>query len=215
MKQSVILQIVVLLLSLHDFFYLPLSPFLMTLAAAVAAYGITNSLVIPAIILFAAPILKMVLQQMNQHLKTKDAFQDVGAVAVSDRVKQIAQKMPSTTAYDASGSEVTGVLGSATLENFQAADLSGGEVPTAMAGLAGVSVPAYVREKGRMIVVPEYSVAPSGSIDTNPRPSRALITGEDAGSVGTALVSDATHLPESEEPAVRAASAVGAGMAYE
>ena len=55
---SIILQIVVILLVLHNFFYLPFSPFVLTIAAAAAAYGVTKSLLIPAVILFLAPIVK-------------------------------------------------------------------------------------------------------------------------------------------------------------
>ena len=202
---SVILQIVVVLLVLHDFFYLPFSPFVLTIAAAAAAYGVTKSLVIPATILFFAPIVKMVLVIM----KKTDNFQNVGAAAVSDRIKNIAVKTPSSSAYDASGNVTTGVLGlmgSSSVENFQTMDASGGEVPD---GMSGVSVPAYVREKGRLLVVPETSMARLESVDSNPRPSPALIMGEDGMSVNTALTPDATHLPDADQKAVTASMPAG------
>ena len=204
MKQSVILQIVAVLLVLHNFFYLPFSPFVLTIAAAAAAYGMTGSLVIPDIILFAAPIIFMLLKLLKV-----DGFQSGGAVAVSDRLKGIANKMPSSSAHDVSGVVTTGVLGSmgsSSVENFQTMDVSGGEPP---AGLSGVSVPAYVRERGRLIVVPETSMARLESVDTNPRPSPALITGEDGMSVNTALTPDATQLPDADQQAVTASMAVG------
>lgn len=204
MKQSVILQIVAVLLVLHNFFYLPFSPFVLTIAAAAAAYGMTGSLVIPAIILFAAPIIFMLLKLLKV-----DGFQSGGAVAVSDRLKGIANKMPSSSAHDVSGVVTTGVLGSmgsSSVENFQTMDVSGGEPP---AGLSGVSVPAYVRERGRLIVVPETSMARLESVDTNPRPSPALITGEDGMSVNTALTSDATQLPDADQQAVTASMQTG------
>ncbi len=209
MKHSVILQIVVILLVLHNFFYLPFSPFILALAAAVAAYGMTNSLVIPAGILFAAPIILMVLRLM----KKTDNFQNVGvgAAAVSERIKEVARKPVSSTAYDASGSEITGVLGSASIEHFQNIDASGGDVPE---GMPGVSIPAYVREKGRMIVVPESSMARMESVDSNPRPSPALITGEDDNSVNTALIADATQLPDANQRAVTASMAAGPITTY-
>jgi len=204
MKQSVILQIVAVLLVLHNFFYLPFSPFVLTIAAAAAAYGMTGSLVIPDIILFAAPIIFMLLKLLKV-----DGFQSGGAVAVSDRLKGIANKMPSSSAHDVSGVVTTGVLGSmgsSSVENFQTMDVSGGEPP---AGLSGVSVPAYVRERGRLIVVPETSMARLESVDTNPRPSPALITGEDDMSVNTALTSDATQLPDADQQAVTASMQTG------
>lgn len=205
MKQSLILQIVAVLLVLHDFFYLPFSPFVLTIAAAAAAYGMTGSLVIPDVILFAAPIIFMLLKLM----KISGFQSGSGAVAVSDRVKGIANKMPSSSADDVSGVVTTGVLGfmgSSSVENFQTMDVSGGEPP---AGLSGVTVPAYVREKGRLLVVPETSMARLESVDTNPRPSPALITGEDGMSVNTALTPDATQLPDAEQRAVTASVQVG------
>lgn len=206
MKQSLILQIVAVLLVLHDFFYLPFSPFVLTIAAAAAAYGMTGSLVIPDVILFAAPIIFMLLKLMKI-----SGFQNGsgGAVAVSDRVKGIANKMPSSSAHDVSSVVTTGVLGSmgsSSVENFQTMDVSGGEPP---AGLSGVSIPAYVREKGRLLVVPETSMARLESVDKNPRPSPALITGEDGMSVDTALTPDATQLPDAEQRAVTASVQVG------
>ena len=211
---SVILQIVVILLVLHNFFYLPFSPFVLTIAAAAAAYGVTKSLLIPAVILFLAPIIKMVLVIM----KKTDNFQNVGsatgAEAVSDRLKNIAIKTPSNTAYDASGNVTTGVLGlmgSSSVENFQAIDASGGEAPT---GMPGVSIPAYVREKGRLLVVPETSMARLESVDSNPRPSPALITGEDGMSVNTALTPDATQLPDADQQAVTESMPVGPVSMY-
>lgn len=204
MKQSLILQIVAVLLVLHDFFYLPFSPFVLTIAAAAAAYGMTGSLVIPDVILFAAPIIFMLLKLLKV-----DGFQSGGAVAVSDRLKGIANKMPSSSAHDVSGVVTTGVLGSmgsSSVENFQTMDVSGGEPP---AGLSGVSVPAYVRERGRLIVVPETSMARLESVDTNPRPSPALITGEDGMSVNTALTPDATQLPDADQQAMTASMQVG------
>ena len=207
---SVILQIVVVLLVLHDFFYLPFSPFILTLAAAGVSYGVTKSLVIPAVILFLAPIIKMVLVIM----KKVDNFQNVGAEAVSERLKNIAIKTPSNTAYDASGNVTTGVLGlmgSSSVENFQAIDASGGEAPT---GMSGVSIPAYVREKGRLLVIPETSMARLESVDSNPRPSPALITGEDGMSVNTALTPDATQLPDADQKAVTASMPAGPVTTY-
>lgn len=209
MKQSVILQIVVILLVLHDFFYLPFSPFILTAAAAVAAYGMTGSLVIPGGILFASPILYMLLKIMKI-----DNFQNGGAEAVSERVKSIAVETPSSTAHDVSGSIVTGVLGpmgSASVENFQTTDVSGSAPP---GGMSGVSIPAYVRDKGRLLVVPETSMARMESVDTNPRPSPALITGEDEMSVDTALVPDATKLPDADQQAVTASMPVGPVTTY-
>jgi len=206
MKQSLILQIVAVLLVLHDFFYLPFSPFVLTIAAAAAAYGVTGSLVIPDIILFAAPIIFMLLKLMKI-----SGFQNGsgGAVAVSDRLKGIANKMPASSAHDVSAVVTTGVLGSmgsSSVENFQTMDVSGGEPP---AGLSGVSIPAYVREKGRLLVVPETSMARLESVDTNPRPSPALITGEDGMSVDTALTPDATQLPDANQQAVTASMQTG------
>lgn len=189
MTQGVILPIVVALLVIHDFYHLPIIPFIITLIVAAVLYGMTNSLLLPAAVLFIAPIIKMIFEIMNTRKTEK--FQ--GAQAVSDRVKEMkAAKVMSKPA------STTGVLASSNLENFQNVDASGSEAPT---GLSGVSVPAYVREKGRMIVIPEHSMARLESIDTNPRPSPALIMGEDDESVGTALKQDATQLSAADQKA--------------
>lgn len=215
MKQNIILQIVVILLVLHDFFYLQFSPFILTAAAATAAYGMTGSLVIPAIILFASPIIYMLLKLMKlDHFQNGSASTGTGtgAAAVSERVKNMAVKTPSSTAYDAVGPVTTGVLGpmgNTSVENFQTVDASGGEI-----GMSGVSIPAYVREKGRMLVVPETSMARLESVDSNPRPSPALITGEDGMSVNTALTPDATQLPEADQQAVTASMPAGPVTTY-
>jgi hypothetical protein len=187
MTQGVILPIVVALLVIHDLYYMPLTAFIITAIVAAALYGITRSLLLPAAVLFIAPIIQMLLQIM----KKTEKFQ--GAIAVSERVKEmkaakVVAKPPSTT----------GVLASANIENFQSVDASGSEAPT---GLSGVSVPAYVREKGRMIVIPEHSMARLESFDNNPRPSPALIMGEDDDSVGTALKQDATQLSAADQKA--------------
>lgn len=189
MTQGVILPILVALLVIHDLYFMPLTAFIITLVVAAALYGATKSLLLPATVLFIAPIIQMVLEIMNT--KKTEKFQ--GAQAVSDRVKEMkASKVVSKPA------STTGVLASANLENFQNVDASGSEAPT---GLSGVSVPAYVREKGRMIVIPEHSMARLESFDTNPRPSPALITGEDDDSVGTALKQDATQLSAADQKA--------------
>jgi hypothetical protein len=192
----------VVLLVLHDFFYLTFSPFILTVIAAGVVYGFTGSLVIPAVILFVAPIIQAVLKIMKV-----ERFENasVGAEVVSERIKTIKNKMPSSTAHDAAGL-VTGTLGSSTIENFQSLDASGGEAPS---GLPPVSIPAYVREKGRLLVVPESSKPPQVSVDKNPRPSPALITGEDGDSVHTALSPSATQLPVADQQAVTSSMASG------
>lgn len=187
MTQGVILPIVVALLVVHDFYHLPIIAFIITLIIAATLYGMTDSLLLPAAVLFIAPIIKMLFEIM----KRTEKFQN--ALAVSDRVKEmkaakVVSKPPSTT----------GVLASANIENFQSVDASGSEAPT---GLSGVSVPAYVREKGRMIVIPEHSMARLESFDNNPRPSPALILGEDDDSVTTALKQDATQLSAADQKA--------------
>jgi len=187
MTQGVILPIVVALLVIHDLYYMPLTAFIITAIVAAALYGITRSLLLPAAVLFIAPIIQMLLQIM----KKTEKFQ--GAMAVSERVKEM--KAAKVVAKPAS---TTGVLASANIENFQSVDASGSEAPT---GLSGVSVPAYVREKGRMIVIPEHSMARLESFDNNPRPSPALIMGEDDDSVGTALKQDATQLSAADQKA--------------
>ena len=187
MTQGVILPIVVALLVIHDLYYMPLTAFIITAIVAAALYGITRSLLLPAAVLFIAPIIQMIIQIM----KMTEMFQ--GAMAVSERVKEMkAAKVVSKPA------STTGVLASANIENFQSVDASGSEAPT---GLSGVSVPAYVREKGRMIVIPEHSMARLESFDSNPRPSPALIMGKDDESVGTALKQDATQLSDADQKA--------------
>lgn len=196
MKQKAVLQTLIAFLALYNLFFMPLQTSILTLIGAFALYGLTNQLLVPAFILFISPLIVL---SVKMYKKNGEGFQAKGAAAVSERVRgmQVApQPKPSTGP--------TGVLEMAGIENFQ--DVSTTSVSPAE---SAVSVPAFVKDKGRMLVVPESSIANVGSVDRNPQANPALITGEDSSSVDTALVSEATKLGNANQPASAAAMSVG------
>jgi hypothetical protein len=67
-------------------------------------------------------------------------------------------------------------------------------------GAPSVSVPAFVREQGRLLVVPEFSMPPPGSVERNPK-MNPYVPQHDSEGVATALASDATQLPPADEAA--------------
>lgn len=198
MKQKVILQILVVLLSLHAIMYMPLQTSILTLLGAFALYGLTHELLVPIFILFMSPLIVM---SVRMYKNGYDGFQAKGVEAVSERVAGMQKVTPKPFQGP------SGVLEMPGLEAF--ADVSDVSEDN---GQPRSSVPASTKDKSRLQVVPEGSVANLGSVDSNPQANPVLITGQDSASVNTALVPDATELGNAAQPASSSGMTVGPSM---
>lgn len=182
------LSLAVGLLVLYNLFVLPFTTSLLSIGISLIAYSLTKSLVLVIVILAVAPL--MILSERVRVERFADTTDD--ASKISERVKAM------KAGHTAVPQETTGVLESKEIANFQdinTLDASGVAVPD--------SIPAFVKEKGRMLLVPEFSVERLENKEMNPREQRVLQNGEDTEGVDTALVSDATTL---REPETKAAS---------
>jgi hypothetical protein len=141
--------------------------------AALALYGLTESTLAVFVVFIATPFVLIAT--------TKEGFQGNSATEISDRVKKM-KEVKAQVVQDVSGNT----------EGFT--DPSGGQIEDQ--GMPTVSVPAYVKQQGRLLVVPEHSMPRmTASMDSNPIPN-PVMQKEDPHSVGTALATDATMLPE-------------------
>ena len=201
MKQKMILQILLVLLAIHDVMYMPLQTSMLTLLGAFALYGITHELLVPVFILFISPLIVM---SVKIYKKNMEGFQAKDATSVSDRVKDL-NKVPRTKVEN-----LMGVMETSWLENFQDVSTVSGSQDSE--GAPSTSVPAFVKDKGRLLVVPETTVSNPGSVDTNPTQNPVLITGEDPASVNTALAHEATQLGNAAQPASASGMSVGPSL---
>jgi len=94
--------------------------------------------------------------------------------------------------------ETTGVLETTEIANFQDVNDASGSNPVPD------SIPAFVKEQGRLLLVPEFSVERLENRETQPREQRVLQNGADNEGVNTALIADATTLT----PAATSAASV-------
>ena len=174
------LSLAVGLLVLYSLFVLPFTTSLLSIGISLIAYSVTKSLVLVITILAVAPLL--VLSERVRVERFADTTDN--ATKVSERVKAMKEAQLSAP------QETTGVLETNEIANFQdmnaSQDVSGAPTPD--------SIPAFVKEKGRMLLVPEFSVERLEMQDSNPRPQRVLHNGEDVEGVNTALTPDATQL---------------------
>lgn len=184
------LSLAVGVLVLYNLFVLPFTTTLLSVGISLIAYSLTKSLVLVIVILAIAPL--MILSERARVERFADTTD--GATKISERVKAM-------KASHAAPQETTGVLESNEIANFQdinaAMDASGATAPVPD------SIPAFVKEQGRLLLVPEFSVERLENRESNPREQRVLQNGEDAEGVNTALAHDATTLPV---PATSAAS---------
>ena len=188
MKQTVVLQILLVVLVLHNFMYMPMEAAILTFIAAFVLYGLTGELLVPVLVLFFSPLIVMSVKLYQQ--SEGFAGSPKSAEDVSERVKGLKKDVKKDE------DSPSGVLENPEIENFQTLDASGNNSPgNHTADASSVSVPSYVQGKGRLLVVPEHSVAPANSVDRNPQANPALITGPDSSSVNAALTPDATQLP--------------------
>lgn len=198
MKQKMILQILLVLLAIHNIMYMPLQTSILTLLGAFALYGLTGELLVPVFILFISPLIVL---SVKMYKKSCEGFQVKDATSISERVVNL-DKAPREKL-----NAPTGVMEMSWLENFEDVNAT-----TEKEGAPAVSVPAFVKEKGRLLVVPESHVSNLGSVDTNPKAQHALITGEDPASVNTALAHEATELGNAAQPASARGTSVGPSL---
>uniref|UniRef100_A0A6C0BAP0 Uncharacterized protein n=1 Tax=viral metagenome TaxID=1070528 RepID=A0A6C0BAP0_9ZZZZ len=182
MKQNMFLPVLTALVVFYNFLYLPMQISVLSLLAAFALYGLTNNLVVSMIILVATPLLVLTTRLYKQNM---DGFANAehSAASVSERVKEI-KKASHTEAKVPSGT-----LESPEIENFQ--NISSEEKAPVDTGSA-VSVPAYVKEKGRMLVIPEQAVPKMDSVERDPK-ANPVVAVHDADSIQTALSSESAR----------------------
>jgi len=182
MKQNMFLPVLTALVAFYNFLYLPLQISVLSLLAAFALYGITNNLVVSMVILVATPLLVLTSRLYKQNM---DGFKDGehSAASVSERVKGLKkvvhteEKVPS------------GTLESPEIENFQNVTL---EAQAPVDTGSAVSVPAYVKEKGRMLVIPEQAVPKMDSVEKDPK-ANPVVAVHDVDSINTALSPEAAR----------------------
>lgn len=182
MKQNMFLPVLTALVVFYNFLYLPMQISVLSLLAAFALYGITNNLVVSMVILVATPLLVLTTRLYKQNM---DGFKDGehSAASVSERVKGLKkvvhteEKVPS------------GTLESPEIENFQNVTL---EAQAPVDTGSAVSVPAYVKEKGRMLVIPEQAVPKMDSVEKDPK-ANPVVAVHDVDSINTALSPEAAR----------------------
>ncbi len=201
MKTNVVIVSLTVLAALYCLITLSVSDNLITFLGAFIMYKLTDSLLPTLAVFLVMPLVVYMKQEkiIKVASEKKEGFHTDGAVQISDRVKKLQQnsRQVNTGKITANAVPTTGVLESPEIESFQTMDASGSPVQETMEGYPGVSVPAFVREKGRLLVVPESSVPRARSDDVPPKP-QTMVEGADKEGEKTALVSDATKLPEPE-----------------
>jgi hypothetical protein len=180
------LSLAVGVLVLYNLFVLPFTTTLLSLGISLIAYSLTKSLVLVIVILAVAPLL--ILSERASVERFADTTDN--ATKISERVK--AMKAGRET------QETTGTLESTEIANFQDVNDVSGSTPVPD------SVPAFVKEQGRLLLVPEFSVERLENRESKLREERVLQNGEDTEGVNTALVSDAATLPDASTKAASA-----------
>ena len=199
MKQNIVLVALTTLAALYCLLTLSITENIVIFIGAGVMYKLTDSLVATLLVFIILPIVSY-MNQLNKIVmkKEKEGFHTDGAVQISDRVKTLVEEGKQR----ARPAMLTGVLERADIENFQSVmDASGSEVftdkPEDM-GAPGISVPAFVREKGRLLVIPEMAVPRVGSEEQMPR-GQTIVEGADTEGESTALIADGAKLPVAEK----------------
>jgi hypothetical protein len=163
--------------------------------ASFVGYHITKSKLVALLILIIPSLLPKETVDPFDNSGTKETGQ-----MVAKRLEEIRQK--TTLTPKPRSRDATGVLETPGIENFETIESSTEVESNDLAGLSQVSVPAYVKDKGRLLVVPEMSMPRVGSEERLPREDR--YTGEiDKEGVDVALTVEGTELPDAD---VKAAS---------
>ena len=186
MKQNMFLPVLTALVVFYNFLYLPTQISVLSLLAAFALYGLTENLVVSIVILIATPLLVLTTRLYKQNMEGF-APAEHSAASVSERVKGL--KKASNTGKVTEEKVPSGTLESPEIENFQ--NVSSVEQAPLDTGSA-VSVPAYVKEKGKMLVIPEHAVPKMDSVERDPKANPVMAT-HDADSIQTALSSESAR----------------------
>jgi hypothetical protein len=201
--QDGIILILIAMVALYTLFTMSFAVSLGFVGASLVGYHITKSKLVALLILVVPSLLPK---------ENLDGFKNVASTTtetgemVAKRVEEIRQKTTSTP--QPRSRDAVGVLASPEIENFQTidppVDSSGKEMPQKdVPGHSQVSVPASIKDKGRLLVVPEMSMPRVGTEDKMPRENRHV--GEpDLDGVNVALTPEGTGLPAAD---VKAASA--------
>ena len=193
MKQKQILQILLVLLAIHDIMYMPLQTSIITLIGALALYGMTGELMVPVFILFISPLI--VLSVKMYKTASTDGFQTKGgAEEISERVRGM--QKPAPVVEGPSG------VTAPHLETFE--DVSA-NTPT----VSSVSTPgSATAPPKRLFVEAGKPVQTTSSLESNPR-ATALVSGPDTTAVSTALVHNATQMGAATQPASAPSTTTG------
>jgi hypothetical protein len=217
MKQDTIVSTLILITAIYIVVSLSLIQTLIAFAGGVIAYKITESLAGVLIVLISIPVI-VELNRRQLFSTKKEGFSTDGAVTISNRVKAIQTASAGKNAAhmnrlsDRLPPVLKGVVESPEIEGFQSIDASGDVIEKAEVNAPGFSVPAFVKEKGRMLVVPEMSMPRIASQDTLPKPNPMMEMPDNEG-LQTALSPDAASLPieESQQAANLTAVPIGPG----
>lgn len=214
MKQDTVVSTLILITGIYIVVSLSLFQSLVAIAAGVLAYKITESMLAVLIVLISIPVI-VGLNRRNFFMG-REGFATDGAVQISNRVKSIQKSAGGkkaenlNTVSDRLPAGLKGVLESPEIESFQTIGASGEVIEKAEINAPGFSVPAFVKEKGRLLVVPEMSVPRVASPDTMPKANPVMEKPDNEG-LETALVSDAASMPipPSEQGSNRESLTVG------
>lgn len=192
--QDGITLILIVIVALYTVFTMSFAVSLGFAGASLVGYHITKSKLVALLILVIPSLFAK--ENVDGFDTVKGTTNETGEM-VAKRIEEVRQKTtptPQPRARDA-----VGVL--AISENFQTiAESEGNE--TELSGYSQVSVPAFIKEKGRLLVVPEMSMPRVGTEDKMPRENRHV--GEpDLDGVDVALTPEGTGLPPAD---VKAAS---------
>lgn len=193
MKQKQILQILLVVLAIHDIMYMPLQTSIITLIGALALYGMTGELMVPVFILFISPLIVLSVKMYKS--SCTDGFQTKGdAEEVSERLRGM--QKPAPVVEGPSG------VTAPHLETFE-------DVGTNTPAVSSVSTPGSATAPAkRLFVETGKPVQSNGSVESNPR-ATALVTGPDTTAVSTALVHNTTQMGAATQPASAPSTTTG------
>lgn len=225
-KQSFVVPGLIVLVLIYNIITLPIQTNVLSALAAVAIYGVTGSNVLAFFTLIATPIVVFALPKREgfhndgagkiaERVKKMKGPGGSGKITGPTAVTGVLES-PEIESFmnvrdasgvsnflDASGNMKEGFEDASGVSNFVDAsgvanfvDASGVEEM----GAPGVSVPAFVRQQGRMLVVPEFTMPPVASIERNPK-MNPYVPSYDSEGMESALATDATQLPPADESA--------------
>lgn len=188
--QDGIILILIAMVALYTVFTMSFAVSLGFAGASLVGYHITKSKLVALLILLIPSLLPK---------EDVDGFKNVAGTTtetgemVAKRVEEVRQKTTATP--QPRSRDAVGVLASPAIENFETITSSvHSEEHKDIPGHSQVSVPASIKDKGRLLVVPEMSMPRVGTEDKMPRENRHV--GEpDLDGVHVALTHAGTDLP--------------------